>query len=249
MEWSDEGFVLSARKHGETSTIVTLLTRDHGRHLGLVRGGTGRRARGLYQPGNRLKATWRGRLAEHLGSFGCEMIEAVAAPLMGDPLRLAALSSLCAVAEAALPEREPHQPVFDGLAVVLEVLGSADANVWQSVYVKWEIGLLQELGFGLDFSQCAATGSLDNLAFVSPRTGRAVSVEAAGPYRDKLLDLPAFMLSGNGSTPTTDEILAGLRTTGYFLERHVFSGRREAKTPDARGRFTDRLAGRTVTGA
>lgn len=249
MEWSDEGFVLSARKHGETSTIVTLLTRDHGRHLGLVRGGTGRRARGLYQPGNRLKATWRGRLAEHLGSYGCEMIEAVAAPLMGDPLRLAALSSLCAVAEAALPEREPHQPVFDGLAVVLDVLGSADANVWQSVYVKWEIGLLQELGFGLDFSQCAATGSLDNLAFVSPRTGRAVSVEAAGPYREKLLDLPAFMLSGNASKPSTDDILAGLRTTGYFLERHVFSGRREAKTPDARNRFTDRLAGRTVLGA
>jgi DNA repair protein RecO (recombination protein O) len=249
MEWSDEGFVLSARKHGETSTIVTLLTRDHGRHLGLVRGGSGRRARGLYQPGNRLKVTWRGRLAEHLGSFGCEMIEAVAAPLMGDPLRLAALSSLCAVAEAALPEREPHQPVFDGLAVVLDVLGGADANVWQSVYVKWEIGLLQELGFGLDFSQCAATGSLDNLAFVSPRTGRAVSVEAAGPYRDKLLDLPTFMLSGNTSAPSTDEILAGLRTTGYFLERHVFSGRREAKTPDARSRFTDRLAGRTVLGA
>jgi DNA repair protein RecO (recombination protein O) len=249
MEWSDEGFVLSARKHGETAAIVSLLTRDYGRHVGLVRGGAGRRARGLYQPGNRLKATWRGRLAEHLGSYSCEMIEAVAAPLMADPLRLAGLSSLCAVAEAALPEREPHRPVFDGLAVVLDALGGGEAAVWQSVYVKWEIGLLKELGFGLDLSQCAATGSLDNLTHVSPRTGRAVSAEAAGPYRDKLLALPAFMLSGSGIAPSAEEVLAGLRTTGYFLERHVFAGRREAKAPDARSRFTDRLAGRTALSA
>lgn len=244
MEWSDEGIVLSARKHGETSAIVNLLTREHGRHAGLVRGGSGRRARGLYQPGNRLQATWRGRLADHLGTYSCEMVDALAAPLLADPLRLAALSSLCAVAEAALPEREPHGPVFEGLGIVLAALAESDATVWQSVYVKWEIGLLQELGFALDFSQCAATGRRDNLTHVSPKTGRAVSAEAAGPYREKLLALPAFLLAGDATQPTTADILAGLKTTGYFLERHVFSGRREPKPPDARLRFADRLANR-----
>ncbi len=248
MEWSDEGIVLSARKHGESAAIVTLLTREHGRHLGLVRGGTGRRARGLYQPGNRLQVNWRGRLAEHLGAFNCEMIEAVAAPMMADPLRLACLSSLCAVTETALPERDPHQSVFEALGLVLAALAEADATVWQSVYVKWEIGLLQELGFGLDFSQCAATGSVENLTHVSPRTGRAVSAEAAGPYRDKLLALPAFLLAGGG-TPSTEDIVSALQTTGYFLERHVFSNRREAKAPDARQRFADRLSRRPAISA
>ncbi len=248
MEWSDEGIVLSARTHGESAAIVTLLTREHGRHLGLVRGGTGRRARGLYQPGNRLQVNWRGRLAEHLGAFNCEMIEAVAAPMMADPLRLACLSSLCAVTETALPERDPHQSVFEALGLVLAALAEADATVWQSVYVKWEIGLLQELGFGLDFSQCAATGSVENLTHVSPRTGRAVSAEAAGPYRDKLLALPAFLLAGGG-TPSTEDIVSALQTTGYFLERHVFSNRREAKAPDARQRFADRLSRRPAISA
>ena len=246
MEWSDEGIVLSARKHGESAAIVTLLTREHGRHAGLVRGGAGRRARGLYQPGNRLHATWRGRLAEHLGSFTCELTQAVAAPLLEDPLRLACLSAVCAVAETSLPERETHVPVFEGLGVVLAALSESDDEVWQSVYVRWEMGLLQELGFGLDLTRCAATGAQDGLTHVSPKTGRAVSAAAAEPYRDKLLVLPSFMLPG-GAPTTPRDVVDGLKTTGYFLERHVFSQRREARAPDARSRFIDRLAGRALS--
>ncbi|MBT6093442.1 MAG: DNA repair protein RecO [Rhodospirillaceae bacterium] len=239
MEWRDDGIVLSARKHGESAAIVTLLTRDHGRHAGLVRGGAGRRARGLYQPGNHLRATWRGRLADHLGAYTCEMMEAVAAGLLADPLRLAALSSACAVAEAALPEREVHIPVYEGLQILLAALGD-ETQPWSTVYVKWEIGLLQELGFGLDFSQCAATGETENLTHVSPKTGRAVSAGAAAPYRDKLLPLPEFLLQAGG-VGEGDAILEGLKVTGYFLGRHVFSQRRDPKPPDARSRLIDRL--------
>lgn len=240
MEWSDDAIVLTARKHGETSAIVSLLTRAHGRHLGLVRGGAGRRARGLYQPGNRLSATWRGRLADHLGTYSCEMTDAVAANLMADPLRLAALTSACAVAEAALPEREAHAPVFEGLGILLGALNDPDGTAWPTVYVKWELGLLRELGFGLDLSACAATGATDDLTHVSPRSGRAVSAGAAEPYRDKLLALPAFLLR-SGTLADAGEVLDGLRVTGYFLDRHVFSQRRDAKPPDARQRLVDRL--------
>jgi DNA repair protein RecO (recombination protein O) len=240
MDWNDDAIVLSARKHGESSAIVTLLTRGHGRHLGLVRGGAGRRARGLYQPGNKLHATWRGRLADHLGAYSCEMTQAVAADLLEDPLRLAALSSACAVSEAALPEREIHAPVYNGLEILLTALGDDEGNTWPTVYVKWELGLLQELGFGLDLSQCAVTGSTEDLTHVSPKTGRAVSAGAAAPYRDKLLELPGFMLPG-GQVGEADEITASLKVTGYFLDRHVFSQRRDPKPPDARNRYIDRL--------
>ena len=244
MEWSDDGIVLAARKHGEAAAIVTLLTRGHGRHAGLVRGGAGRRARGLYQPGNRVRATWRGRLADHLGAYTCEMTEAVAAGLLADPLRLAALSAACAVAEAALPEREAHLPVYEGLEILLSSLADDDDETgWPTVYVKWEMGLLQELGFGLDLSQCAATGDTEDLTHVSPKSGRAVSAAAAKPYQGKLLNLPGFLLKA-GTLGPPDEIVAGLRLTGYFLDRHVFSQRRDPKQPDARARLAERLRAR-----
>ncbi|MFQ5765775.1 MAG: DNA repair protein RecO, partial [Rhodospirillales bacterium] len=169
MDWTDDGIVLSARKHGETSAIVTLLTRAHGRHLGLVRGGAGKRARGMLQPGNRVQARWRARLPEHLGTFTCELTEAFAAASLRDRLKLAGLSAACAMADAALPEREPHAAVFEGLLALLSVLQDED---WPSAYVKWEMGLLGELGFGLDLSACAATGTNDQLAYVSPKSGR-----------------------------------------------------------------------------
>ena len=240
MDWNDDAIVLSARKHGETSAIVSLLTRTHGRHNGLVRGGVGRRARGLYQPGNKLRAHWRGRLADHLGAYTCEMAEALAANLLEDPLRLAALSAACAVTEAALPEREIHAPVFEGMEILLAALNNADHSTWTTVYVKWEMGLLQELGFGLDLSQCAATGATENLSYISPKSGRAVSESAAEPYRDKLLVLPPFLIE-IGTLGEDSEILDGLRATGYFLDRHVFSQRKDPKPPDARSRFIDRL--------
>jgi len=237
MEWHDDAIVLAARKHGESNAIVTLLTRDHGRHLGLVRGGMGRRKRGLFQPGNQVRATWRARLAEHLGSFACELENARAATLLDDRDRLSALSAACAVADAALPERETHAPVFEGMEILLD---SMAGNLWPTIYVKWELGLLQELGFGLDFSCCAATGTTENLIYISPKSGRAVSAEAAEPYRKSLLPLPSFLLEAGIEGPP-DGISDGLKLTGYFLERHVFSHTRSGMAPAARQRLIDQL--------
>lgn len=239
MEWNDAGIVLSARKHGETSAILTLLTRAHGLHVGLVRGGAGKRARGVLQPGNRVEARWRARLSEHLGTFTCELTATFAAALLDDPPRLAGLSAACAVVEAALPERQPHGAVFDGLAAFLGALGS---DAWPSAYVKWELGLLRELGFGLDLSRCAATGQTDQLAYVSPKSGRAVSRAAAEPYKARLLPLPPFLLA-EGEAGDAGQVADGLRLTGYFLERHVF-GQHDRPPPPARLRLAGRL-GRT----
>ena len=237
MEWSDDAIVLSARKHGETSLIVSLLTRHHGRHAGLVRGGSSRRNRGLFEPGNHVRAHWRARLEEHLGAYQCELTKAVAAEWMDDRLKLSALSSVCAVSDVALPERESHTPLYEGLLVLISSF--ADNQLWPTVYVKWELGLLQELGFGLDFSSCAATGNTENLAYVSPKSGKAVSVAAAEPYKNVLLDLPEFLLK-DGQTGSKSEVYQALKLTGYFLERHAF-GTYPGHAPDARARLIERL--------
>lgn len=236
MEWGDEAVVLSARRHGEASVLAVLLTRCHGRHTGLVRGGAGKALRGVLQPGNRVAAVWRARLAEQLGQYHpIDPLRAYGAEMLDDPERLAALASLCAVAEAALPDREPHEAVYEGMIAVLDAFGGEG---WPSLYVHWEKGLLQELGYGLDLSCCAATGSRDDLAYVSPKSGRAVSRAAGEPYRDKLLPLPAFLVEGGIGDRAA--VLAGLRLTGYFLERHVLSPHR-AVLPAARSRFVDRF--------
>jgi DNA repair protein RecO (recombination protein O) len=224
MDWSDTGIVLSARKHGETSVIVSLLTSGHGRHLGLVRGGAGRRSRGVYQAGNVVAATWKARLEEHLGSFTCEMTRAVAVDYLDDPMRLAGLSALAAVTEAALPEREPHDVLYRRFTAMIDDLKSGG---WLEDYVSFELELLAELGFGLDLSQCAATGETEDLIYVSPKSGRAVSRGAGAPYKEKLLPLPAFLvnagLAGAGEEAAANgDILDGLALTGHFLERHVF---------------------------
>ena len=172
MDWTDDAIILNVRKHGESAAIVSLLTAEHGRHSGLVRGGGGRRARGVLQPGNGVRAQWRARLEEHLGTLSCELTDAVAARVLGDPLRLAALDSACTVADAALPEREAHPRTHAGLGVLMAAL-AADDPVWPTVYVKWEIGLLGALGFGLDLESCAATGGNDQLGLciAEKRTG------------------------------------------------------------------------------
>ena len=154
MDWTDRGIVLGRRRHGETSAVVTLLTREHGRHAGLVRGGGGRRAAGLYQPGTLVEAHWRARLAEHLGGFTCEAVTALAARILDDGGRLAALSATCALIELACPEREPHQALFDQ---TLAWLGALEAPDWAARYIRWEVALLTELGYGLDLSACAVT--------------------------------------------------------------------------------------------
>ncbi len=236
MKWADDAVVLSARPHGETSTIVQLLTLEHGRHAGLVRGGQGARQRGVYQAGNRVSANWSGRLAEHLGTLECELVSSYAARVMDDPDRLGALSAATAVCEGAMPEREPHPGCFEGLLALLEAL---EGDHWAEVYVRWEVALLAELGFGLDLSACAAGGQNDQLAYVSPRSGRAVSLSAGTPYREKLLTLPAFLVGrGEGGR---GEVAEGLALTGFFLERHLFHPH-DKPLPPARQRFEHRFA-------
>ena len=236
MDWTDRGIVLSARKHGETSLIVQLMTEQHGRHGGLVRGGTSSRARGLYQTGNLLAAHWRARLSEHLGNFRCEMITGTAATLLDHGGKLAGLSAAAALTEAALPEREPHTDVYQSLSTLISALQTGE---WAPAYVRFELRLLTSLGFGLDLARCAATGSNDNLAFVSPKTGRAVSLAAGEAWREKLLALPAFLIAD--TDPAPGEIGQGLALTGYFLERHVFAPHGKG-LPAARVRLGERLA-------
>ena len=217
--WQDEAYVLSVRKHGETAAIVTVLSREHGRYAGLVHGGAGTRRHGTVQPGNRVAVEWRARLAEHLGTLSCEVVRAHAAEVLDDPPRLSALSAACALVEAGLPEREAHRALFDAMAAFIGHLGEPG---WPSAYVRFELALLAELGYGLDLGSCAATGETENLLYVSPRSGRAVSREAGESYRDRLLALPAF-LAASGGEGTAAEIAAGLALTGHFLERHALA--------------------------
>jgi DNA repair protein RecO (recombination protein O) len=216
MEWSDTAVVLSSRAHGESGAILELLTRAHGRHLGLVRGGASRRVKPTLQPGNSIHVQWRARLEEHLGSFTCELAQARAGELMESRAGLAGLNAFAAISSAALPEREAHANVHDAGVILLDAMMAEDAAHWLPLYVRWEAGLLEALGFGLDLSECAATGGTGDLAYVSPRSGRAVSRAGAGIYASRLFRLPGF-LSGEGDEPDNTEIAAGLKLTGHFL--------------------------------
>lgn len=233
MEWTGKGIVLAVRPHGETSAIVELLTEDHGRHAGLVRGGRSRTLRPVLQPGNTVSATWRARLADHLGNFAIEADAHRAGLVMEDPLALAGLNAACAIACQALPEREAHARVYRGFEVLLDAMD--DAEIWPALYVRWEAGLLKDLGYGLDFSKCAATGEHEDLTHVSPRTGRAVSREAAEPYIDKLLPLPGFLYNPEAGYGHGD-IANGLALTGFFLQRRVLWPI-DRDLPDARVRL------------
>jgi len=219
MEWEDEAFVLSARVHGETGAIVELLTRDRGKFAAHVSGAASRRMKPFLQAGSRVIARYRARMSDQLGAATLEPMGEGVASLFDDPLALAGLSSAAALAAGALPEREAHPGAFHALEALIQVLQIPD--IWPAVYVRYEAGLLQELGFGLDLSKCAATGTFDDLIYVSPRTGRAVSRAAGEPYKDKLLALPPFLLSAQGGLAQGD-VKAGLDITGHFLEQFVF---------------------------
>ena len=236
MQWTSEGYILSTRRHGETSAIIDVITPDQGRHAGLVRGGVGRKLRPVLQPGNKVRVSWQARLSEHLGNFTVEPIAARAAELMEDRLSLSALNAACAVTLSVMPEREPHEGIYAAFDVLMGAMH--DPDVWPALFVKWEAGLLNAMGYGLDLSRCAASGVNDNLTHVSPRSGRAVSASEAEPYLDKLLALPEFMM--RPSPVLGGDIEKGLAITGHFIEARILWPVNRTM-PEARAQMIERL--------
>jgi len=236
MEWIDEGIVLGVKRHGETSIILELLTRAHGRHLGLVRGGSGPRLRGILQAGNTVRATWRARLDEHLGLYLVEAANLRAAGFLDKAHALHGVTHLAALCRL-LAEREPLIAIYDALQAILDRL--EDPQTVAPMIARFELDFLAELGFGLDLAACAATGAKDELVFVSPRSGRAVSRAAGEPYRDKLMRLPVF-LRQDGAPPSPDDLLDAFTLTGFFLDRHAFAPR-GLSLPQARAQFVNAL--------
>jgi len=232
MEWQGDGLILNTRKHGENSVIVDVLTREKGRHVGLVRGGRSRTMRPVLQAGNLVNVVWRARLEDHLGTYSIDPHRMIVAGIIDDIHRLAALTTITTLA-SLLPEREPHPRIYDASVLLIDHLH--DDAIWPAVLVKWEMGMLEELGFGLDLSKCAASGETTGLTHVSPRTGRAVCAREAEPWKDKLLALPAFA-AGTSGTPTSSEVVQGLKLTGHFLTRHIFEPR-GVSAPEQRQRI------------
>lgn len=241
IDWQDEGIVLGVRPLGERDAVLSLLTFEHGRHAGLVRGGAGKRQGALLQPGNRLQAVWRARLEQHLGAFTLEPVRLHAARVMGDATALLALGAATSLVELAMAERDPHPLLYAALLKLVEALGpGAD---WHETYVRFELVLLAESGFALDLEKCAVTGGTDDLAYVSPRTGRAVSRTAAGELAPRLLPLPGF-LAGRGEADA-EAIAQGLRLAGHFLNRHILAPV-EKTMPETRERLAARFSGIVV---
>ncbi len=239
MEWRDEGVLLSVRPHGETAAIIEVFTALHGRHAGVVRGGASRRLSPILQPGAHLHVTWRARLDGHIGAFVVEPLRSRTG-VLGDRLALSGLSAICALLQVALAERDPHNDLWVSSIALLDALQtSAD---WPLLYLRWEMQMLEEIGFGLDLATCAVTGSREDLAYVSPRTGRAVSRSAAGDWVDRLLPLPAALLGQGPANPA--EIVQGLAVTGHFLLRELTPMLGGRPLPDARARLVDLLARR-----
>lgn len=250
MQWTDAAIIISTRKYGENSALVRVLSREHGLFSGVVRGATSAKTRGMLQAGNGVSATWQARLAQQLGMFRLELLEAHTAYIMADAAKLSGLSSACALIEMAFPERHPYPRLFASLHEFLQILSAKDD--WLYDYINLELAILSESGFGLDLSECAATGRTDNLIYVSPKSGRAVCAEAGEPYKDKLLPLPNFLshgsrVIGHGKENNTHdsglmthdhlkEILAGIELTGYFLEHNLLAPHNK-KLPVARFRL------------
>lgn len=237
MEWIDNGIVLALRRHGDTSGVLSALTEAHGRHAGLVRGILRPARRSALQPGNAVALRWRGRLIDHLGTLDVELHRMLSLAVWEDRARLAAVIAACTMIETATPEREPLPRVFRSTKHLIEALeGSVD---WRASYVRWEVDLLAALGFGLDLSRCAVSGATKELAYVSPRSGRAVSREAAGPWRQRLLVLPAFLVDPHAEADRT-ALADGLRLTRHFLVRHVYA-ERGVRLPEVRDRLMNQL--------
>ncbi len=218
MQWTDEAIVLGVRRHGETSVIAEMMTRSHGRHLGVIRSGRSRTMQPVLQPGNTVEATWRARLDEHIGEYRIEPLQLRAGRLMEAAIAVYGVQAMAALLRF-LPERDPHPHLFEMLGVILEHLEDpADAG---ELFVRFELAVLEDLGFGLDLARCAATGDTDDLVFVSPKSGRAVCRNAGAPWADRMLALPAFLGAGRNSAADVQALSEGFRLTAYFLNRHV----------------------------
>ena len=238
IEWQDEAALLAARPFGETSVIIEVFSETHGRHAGVVRGGTSRKVAPLLQPGAQLSVTWKARLDSHLGSFTVEPIRSRAAAAMGDRLALAGLNAVCGLLVMVLPEREAHLSLYDRTIALLDLLGQSD--VWPLAYLRWEQALLEEMGFGLDLSACAVRGVNEDLIYVSPKSGRAVSREGAGEWADRMLPLPPVLAGKGDATPA--EIARALGTTGFFIENRLIKGLGDRPLPPARARLVEVIA-------
>jgi len=235
MEWRDEGILIGSRRHGETSVIIEVFTPAHGRHAGVVRGGTSRKIAPSLQPGAQLDLTWRARLEDHIGGFTVEPVRSRAALAMGGRLALAGLNAVTGLLRFCLPEREVHLPLYLRTEALLDLLGQDD--IWPLAYLRWELSLLEELGYGLDLGSCAVTGAVEDLAYVSPKSGRAVSRAGAGEWAERLLPLPD-VLRGVGPGPDA-EISQGLRITGHFLAARLAADLGNRPLPDARARYVE----------
>jgi DNA repair protein RecO (recombination protein O) len=236
-EWTDNAIIISSRPFGEDAAVVQVLTEHHGRHAGLVRGGQSRKMRPVLQPGNEVSITWRARLDEHLGSMGVELQAANAARILDDRLRLTALSSLCALVQGALAEREPADTVYDASLAMINLLASeTEAALWLAAYIRWEIGLLSVAGFGLDLDRCVVSGENHGLEYVSPRSGGAVTAVAAGDHAPRLLVLPGFL--GGPRKSLEEDVINGIRMTGHFIGRQIF-GIHHLPMAEARQRLED----------
>ncbi len=242
MEWWDEGILLQTRRHGESSAIIDVFTEDHGKHAGVVRGGASRKMAPILQVGAQLDVAWRARLESHIGSYTVELLRSRVGGIMDDRLAVAGLSAVTSLLAFSLPEREPNQSLYRTSMGVLDLL--VEPDLWPLAYLRWELALLNDLGFGLDLTECAATGATEDLIYVSPKTGRAVSAQGAGKWADQLLPLPPVLLR-QGEAPD-EEIAQALETTGYFLSRHLAPELGNKPLPEARARlvqaFSRRLA-------
>ncbi len=238
IEWRDEAALLSSRPFGENAVIIEVFSAAHGRHAGVVRGGTSRKLAPVLQPGAQVSVAWKARLDSHLGSFTVEPIRSRAAAAMGDRLALAGLNAVCGLLAMVLPEREAHPPLYERTTQLLDLLGQSE--IWPLAYLRWEQALLEEMGFGLDLTACAVRGVNEDLIYVSPKSGRAVSGDAAGEWADRMLPLPE-VLAGKGDASAA-EIVKALSTTGYFIENRLFKSLGDRPMPVARARLLDAIA-------
>jgi len=240
MEWRAQGVLLTVRRHGESAAIIEVVTEAHGRHAGIVRGGAGRRMAPVLQPGAQLDLAWRARLDEHLGSFTVEPLVSRAAAVLSDRRGLMGLSAICALLSRSLPERVPFPALYFRSVALLDAIAT-DARDWPADYVRWELALLEDTGFGLDLSRCAVTGAREGLVHVSPRSGRAVSAAGAGDWADRLLPLPAFLLGQGPASPV--DLRDALRLTGHFLTTRLAPALGDRPLPAARARLAAALGG------